>query len=65
MAGVGFALRKLAQDNTLLGPLKAHGNAAIIAAGPWLFTVFTMSEMPLTYEVSILFSSRVGGCNEL
>src|SRR5258705_1906618 len=39
MAGIGFRLRALGEQDNLLAPLASIGHAAMIAAGPWLFTV--------------------------
>src|SRR5215468_11615481 len=39
MAGIGFRLRALGEQGNLLAPLASIGHAAVIAAGPWLFTV--------------------------
>ena len=36
MAGVGFAMRRLADRGGLLGPLGAYGFALVLAAGPYL-----------------------------
>ena len=43
MAGIGFALRTLGRQETLSALVKASGHAAVIAAGPWLFTVFSLA----------------------
>ena len=43
MAGIGFALRTLGRQETLSAVVKATGHAAVIAAGPWLFTVFSLA----------------------
>src|SRR5262245_8648333 len=39
MAGIGFRLRALGAQEGLLAPMASIGHAAVIAAGPWLFTV--------------------------
>jgi len=39
MAGIGFVLRKISQQNNLIGLAQAHVNATILATGPWLFTI--------------------------
>lgn len=39
MAGIGFALRALARQDSLTAGLRAHLHAAGIACGPWLFTI--------------------------
>ena len=43
MAGIGFALRTLSRQETLSGLVRASGHAAVIAAGPWLFTIFSLA----------------------
>lgn len=43
MAGIGFALRRLARQETISSMVAAAGHAAVIAAGPWLFTIFTLA----------------------
>ncbi len=43
MAGIGFALRAFSRQETLSALVKASGHAAIIAAGPWLFTIFSLA----------------------
>lgn len=39
MAGVGFALRKLMQKDTLLGRVQAYGVAGTISCGPWVLSI--------------------------
>ena len=43
MAGIGFALRRLARQDTISSVVAAAGHAAVIAAGPWLFTIFALA----------------------
>jgi polysaccharide biosynthesis protein PelG len=50
MAGIGFALRALAQQETLSAVAKASGHAAIIAAGPWLFTILSLTAITAASE---------------
>ncbi|MDX2157313.1 MAG: exopolysaccharide Pel transporter PelG [Hyphomicrobiaceae bacterium] len=50
MAGIGFQLRKLAQRETLSSVLAAGGHAAVIAAGPWLFTILSLAGIGITTE---------------
>lgn len=40
MAGIGFVLRKMSQQDNLSGWIRAHVNAIILATGPWIFTIF-------------------------
>ncbi|MGE0767179.1 MAG: exopolysaccharide Pel transporter PelG [Hyphomicrobiaceae bacterium] len=50
MAGIGFELRKLAERETLTTVLAAGGHAAVIAAGPWLFTILALAAIGITTE---------------
>lgn len=43
MAGIGFRLRSLSEQDNLLSPVASIGHAAVIAAGPWLFTVIALA----------------------
>ena len=43
MAGIGFALRSLVERDDLSSPVQGYGHAAIVAAGPWLFTVLALA----------------------
>jgi uncharacterized membrane protein len=53
MAGIGFELRKLLQRDTLAAPVAALGHAAVIAAGPWIFTILAL------VVISMLSGSQV------
>ncbi|WP_114948166.1 exopolysaccharide Pel transporter PelG [Microvirga calopogonii] len=48
MAGVGFALRTLVERDDLSAQLKGYGHAAVVAAGPWLFTVLALAGLEIT-----------------
>ncbi|MCB1505065.1 MAG: exopolysaccharide Pel transporter PelG [Hyphomicrobiaceae bacterium] len=50
MAGIGFELRRLSQQQTLSALLGAFGHAAVIAAGPWLFTIISLATISLISE---------------
>jgi polysaccharide biosynthesis protein PelG len=50
MAGIGFALRALSRQETLSSVVKAGGHAAVIAAGPWLFTIASLAAITETSE---------------
>lgn len=50
MAGIGFQLRKLTQRETLSSVVAASGHAAVIAAGPWLFTILSLATIGITTE---------------
>lgn len=42
MAGIGFELRRLGRQQSLLAPVAMMGHAAIVAAGPWIVTMVAM-----------------------
>ena len=50
MAGIGFQLRKLAGQDTISSVVAAAGHAAVIAAGPWLFTILALATITLLTE---------------
>jgi polysaccharide biosynthesis protein PelG len=53
MAGIGFQLRKLSRQETISSVVAAAGHAAVIAAGPWLFTIFALASITaLTEEIA-------------
>ena len=54
MAGIGFQLRKLASHDTISSVVAAASHAAVIAAGPWLFTILSLA------AISLLTSEAVG-----
>ncbi|MBT4837330.1 MAG: exopolysaccharide Pel transporter PelG [Methylococcales bacterium] len=41
MAGIGFVLRKLSNEDNLSGVVKGYLFSAIVFTGPWLFTIFS------------------------
>jgi uncharacterized membrane protein len=43
MAGIGFALRKMTQQNNLLGVIQAYSLSALLSTGPWLFTIIAIA----------------------
>lgn len=43
MAGIGFELRQLSGNQSLSGIVGALGHAAVIAAGPWIFTIVSLA----------------------
>lgn len=47
MAGVGFALRRLAQQDTLTAGVRAYAHAAVISSGPWLLTILALGGVDL------------------
>ena len=50
MAGIGFARRRLQKKETISGIVASAGHAAMIAAGPWLFTIIALASITLTAE---------------
>ena len=42
MAGIGFKLRAYTQEGTIGGLFRGYYHAMLVAAGPWLLTVFTL-----------------------
>jgi polysaccharide biosynthesis protein PelG len=50
MAGIGFELRRLNQEDTLSSAFASAGHAAVIAAGPWLFTIFALAAITLATD---------------
>jgi polysaccharide biosynthesis protein PelG len=50
MAGIGFQLRKLARQETISSVVLAAGHSAVIAAGPWLFTIFALATITMLTE---------------
>ena len=58
MAGIGFQLRKLNRQDSISSVLSSIGHAAVIVAGPWLFTIFSLATISLMTE-------RVAGLDTL
>ena len=57
MAGIGFELRKLERQESLSSVLAAGGHAAVIAAGPWLFTIASLGVISITVERYVSLSA--------
>ncbi len=49
MAGIGFELKKLANQDNLIGVIHAYASAGLAAAGPWLFTILAIAGITLLY----------------
>lgn len=47
MAGIGFALRRLARRDDILGVLQGHAHSAFITSGPWMFTILALAGVNL------------------
>lgn len=45
MAGVGFALRRLAERGDLLGVVQAYAHSAAASTGPWLLTILCLAAL--------------------
>lgn len=43
MAGIGFTLRKLTQQDNLLGMVKGYALSSVVSMGPWLFTIAALT----------------------
>lgn len=39
MAGIGFELRKLMKDDSLLGTMRVYAYAGVISSGPWILSI--------------------------
>lgn len=50
MAGIGFALRRLSRQDNLIGRAASVGHAAVVAAGPWIFTILSLGLITLATE---------------
>ncbi len=50
MAGIGFQLRRLQKRETISAIVASAGHAAMIAAGPWLFTIIALASITVTAE---------------
>lgn len=50
MAGIGFQLRRLSRQETISSVVAAAGHAAVVAAGPWLFTIFALASITMLTE---------------
>ena len=56
MAGIGFELRRIIEDDSnLMSRIRGYASAGLIAAGPWLMTITTLS---LLSVLAPLFSDR-------
>lgn len=50
MAGIGFKLRSLARQDSISSIVAAAGHAAMVAAGPWLFTIATLAVITIATD---------------
>jgi uncharacterized membrane protein len=58
MAGVGFALRRLAERGDLLGIVQAYAHSAAASTGPWLYTIVCLATLTV-YSLPIVGSEGV------
>lgn len=58
MAGVGFALRRLAERGDLLGVVQAYAHSATASSGPWLYTIICLATLTV-YSLPIVGSEAV------
>lgn len=47
MAGIGFALRRLAEQDDLLGVVRAFTHSSLASSGPWLFTILCLAAITM------------------
>ncbi|MGD9784907.1 MAG: exopolysaccharide Pel transporter PelG [Hyphomicrobiaceae bacterium] len=50
MAGIGFELRDLARQQSFTTIIRAFGHAAVVAAGPWIFTILSLATITIVGE---------------
>ncbi len=50
MAGIGFQLRTLSRQDTLSSVASAAGHAAMVAAGPWIFTILSLAAITISMD---------------
>ncbi|NVK33446.1 MAG: exopolysaccharide Pel transporter PelG [Rhodobacteraceae bacterium] len=53
MAGIGFELQKLTRRPGLFSGLSAYGHAAMIVAGPWIFTILAIALISLVTQFKL------------
>ncbi len=58
MAGVGFALRRLAERGDLLGVVQAYAHSAAASTGPWLYTIVCLATLTV-YSLPVVGSEGV------
>lgn len=59
MAGIGFELRKLLRDRSLLGMLRAYGFAGAISSGPWLLSISSVLAIGILSRSSLEMTQQV------
>jgi uncharacterized membrane protein len=58
VAGVGFALRRLAERGDLLGVVQAYAHSAAASTGPWLYTIVCLATLTV-YSLPVVGSEGV------
>ncbi|NOX97251.1 MAG: exopolysaccharide Pel transporter PelG [Nitrospirae bacterium] len=58
MAGIGFRLRNLLKEETYLSDITAHLYSAVIAAGPWIFSIISLAAIT-TFSIPLLSKSEL------
>ena len=51
MAGIGFSLRKMLKNDSIIGTLSAYTVSGIIGGGPWLISVFAIIILSITVSI--------------
>lgn len=60
MAGIGFKLQKLASEDNFSGLLRAYFHSAVIAVGPWMMIVISISTV-VTFLPSVFSIKDLNG----
>jgi polysaccharide biosynthesis protein PelG len=58
MAGIGFVLRKLTGQDDFLGVLQAYFHSAVVAVGPWMLIVISLSLISYFMGASIAIEEQ-------
>jgi uncharacterized membrane protein len=45
MAGIGFQLRRMAQEETFTGDAKAYAYSSIVSSGPWIVSILCLASL--------------------
>jgi uncharacterized membrane protein len=59
MAGIGFELKKLTDNDNLIGVVHAYVSAGFAAAGPWLFTILAIAGITVLYADSLAYEELI------
>ena len=58
MAGIGFTLKKLFEDESYSARSKAYAYSAIVSAGPWIAAVITVNAMVLLSKLFMVGNAQ-------